>query len=60
MKAHGHPLVGDRLYGKITDIDRSTDGPALYASFLQFKHPTKQEICIFRSKSEQYPFNLFK
>jgi len=60
MKAHGHPLVGDRLYGKITDIDRSTDGPALYASFLQFKHPTKQETCIFRSKSEQYPFNLFK
>ncbi|MGB4609683.1 MAG: RluA family pseudouridine synthase [Saccharofermentanales bacterium] len=60
MKAHNHPLVGDRLYGKITDLDRSTDGPALYAAFLQFKHPTKDEICIFKSQSQQKPFDLFR
>lgn len=59
MKAHGHPLVGDRLYGKITDIDRNSEGPALYASFVQFKHPVKDEICIYKSKTEQKPFDLF-
>ncbi len=60
MKAHGHPLVGDRLYGKLTDIDRESEGPALYSSFLQFKHPTRDEIMIFRNHSSEFPFNLFK
>ncbi|NLJ71154.1 MAG: RluA family pseudouridine synthase [Clostridiaceae bacterium] len=60
MRAHHHPLVGDRLYGKITDLDRNTDGPALYASFIQFKHPTKDELCIFKSQPKQKPFDLFK
>lgn len=60
MKAHDHPLVGDRLYGKITEIDRKAKGPALYASFLQFKHPTKNEIVIFKKRSEDLPFNLFR
>lgn len=59
MKAHKYPLVGDRLYGKITNLDRNTDGPALHASFLQFKHPTKNEICIFKSKPKHKPFDLF-
>ncbi|HHU53480.1 MAG TPA: RluA family pseudouridine synthase [Clostridiaceae bacterium] len=59
MRAHNHPLVGDRLYGKITDLDRNADGPALYAIFLQFKHPTKDEICIFKSQPKHNPFDLF-
>lgn len=60
MKAHGHPLVGDRLYGKLTNLDREAAGPALYSSFLQFKHPTRDEILIFKNSSKEFPFNLFK
>lgn len=60
MRAHGHVLVGDRLYGKITDLDRDTEGPALFASFLQFKHPVKEEIMVFKEESKALPFNLFK
>ncbi len=60
MKAHGNPLVGDRLYGKLTDLDREAAGPALYSSFLQFKHPTRDEIMVFRNSSKEFPFNLFK
>lgn len=60
MKAHNHPLVGDRLYGKLTDFDRQAEGPALYASFLQFKHPVKDEIMIYKNRPENFPFVLFK
>ncbi len=60
MKAHGHPLIGDRLYGKITDADRMAEGPALYAGFLQLEHPTKKEVMVFKKAPADYPFNLFK
>lgn len=60
MKAHDHPLVGDRLYGKLTELDRQAQGPALYASFLQFTHPTKDEIVIFKKRSTETPFSLFR
>ncbi|NLJ95003.1 MAG: RluA family pseudouridine synthase [Clostridiaceae bacterium] len=60
MKAHDHPLIGDRLYGKLTHLDRKANGPALYASFLQFKHPVKDEILIYKSSSEDFPFTLFE
>lgn len=60
MKAHDHPLVGDRLYGKITDLDRQSEGPALFAGFLQLTHPTKKETMIFKSKPQSFPFNQFK
>lgn len=48
------PLLGDRKYGQ----DTTTKYPALWAYEIQFYHPTKKELMIFRSEPpEQWPFN---
>lgn len=51
----GHPLYGDRRYGKKQD-----EGPiALYAYHLSFLHPTKKEMMAFTLEPHTYPFTLF-
>ncbi|MCC7126871.1 MAG: RluA family pseudouridine synthase, partial [Acidobacteria bacterium] len=47
MSAIGHPLVGDRVYGRARDSARPGDRPLLHAWRLAFPHPlTGQRIAV--------------
>ena len=41
----GHPLYGDQKYGQ--NINKVGQNIALFSYYLEFPHPTKDEICIF-------------
>jgi 23S rRNA pseudouridine1911/1915/1917 synthase len=47
MKYMGHSIIGDRVYGKRSNlINRS----ALHAYFIKIKHPTKNKLMEFKAK----------
>ncbi|RLL45253.1 RluA family pseudouridine synthase [Oceanobacillus piezotolerans] len=52
MRYIGYPLVGDPKYGQRKTLD--TDGQALHAKVLGFKHPRKQEWMEFEAEPPQY------
>lgn len=57
---HGHPILGDRRYGKNSPKDRAIKAPALYAMALEFPHPTKAErVVICQPLPAEAPWNLF-
>ena len=49
MKYIGHPVVGDPLYGRHTELDRRFDGQLLHAYRLGFIHPSTGEYIEFTS-----------
>lgn len=53
MKFIGHPLVGDPMYGKSKSIKMDTEGQALHAAILGFKHPLTGEILQFEAPMPQ-------
>lgn len=53
---HGFPLYGDQKYNTNTPKDQI----ALFASKIEFIHPTTKENVIFElPKPDRYPFNIF-
>ena len=50
MKYISHPIVGDKLYGLNTDLDRPYNGQLLHAYLLGFVHPRSKEYVEFRSE----------
>ena len=50
MKYIGHPIVGDKLYGRNTALDKRFDGQLLHAYLLGFIHPSTGEYVEFRSE----------
>jgi len=53
---HGFPLYGDQKY----NTDTPKDQIALFASKIEFIHPTTKENVIFElPKPDRYPFNIF-
>lgn len=49
------PLIGDRKYGN----DATIQYPALWAYEIQFNHPVKKEVMIFKSEPPtNWPFNI--
>jgi tRNA pseudouridine32 synthase/23S rRNA pseudouridine746 synthase/23S rRNA pseudouridine1911/1915/1917 synthase len=53
----GHPIVGDRKYGKADDGCKRL---ALHAKSISFKHPTTGKQMTFESKPPSYFNNLMK
>lgn len=53
------PLWGDLRYNKNAEVGNQL---ALWATKIEFKHPTKDEIMIFKSKPDtrKYPWSIFK
>jgi tRNA pseudouridine32 synthase/23S rRNA pseudouridine746 synthase/23S rRNA pseudouridine1911/1915/1917 synthase len=51
----GHPIVGDRKYGKKDDGYKRL---SLHAKSISFKHPTTQKQMTFESKTPNYFFTL--
>jgi tRNA pseudouridine32 synthase/23S rRNA pseudouridine746 synthase/23S rRNA pseudouridine1911/1915/1917 synthase len=51
MADEGHPIVGDRKYGKIRD---GYERLALHSKSISFKHPTSGEPMTFESKVPNY------
>ena len=51
LKAYGHPLVGDKMYGKATALDAFSEleRPFLHSAQLRFTHPTSGERVFFDS-----------
>jgi len=58
MKYIGHPVIGDPLYGRNTELDRGFDGQLLHAYLLGFRHPSSGEYIEFRSELPQYFYRL--
>ena len=57
FSTRGFPLYGDQKYNQNTPKDQI----ALFASKLEFTHPTTKEKMIFKlNKPDRYPFNLFE
>ena len=57
MAHSGHPLIGDRKYGKSDD---RTKDIALEAYKLSFEHPVKREFITFEAPVPSgFPWNLF-
>jgi RluA family pseudouridine synthase len=48
---HGHPIVGDRKYGKRDDEHKRI---ALHSLSLSFKHPVSGKECIFETRVPEY------
>lgn len=57
--ARGWPLVGDRLYGRTTALDKASPGPALFAYKLAFDHPISGDRMTFMIKPKQVIFDYF-
>ena len=51
MADQGHPVVGDRKYGKAKD---GYSRLALHAKSISFKHPTSGEQMTFETKVPDY------
>ena len=51
MADEGHPVVGDRKYGKIKD---AYERLALHSKSISFKHPTSGEPMTFETKVPNY------
>jgi 23S rRNA pseudouridine1911/1915/1917 synthase len=45
----GHPVVGDKRYGKDTELDAAYEGQLLHAAELGFVHPNTGESMFFES-----------
>jgi 23S rRNA pseudouridine1911/1915/1917 synthase len=52
----GHPLYGDKRYGKEND----KGDIALYAYELSFNHPTTKDNLVFKHLPSKFPFNKFQ
>ena len=50
MKYISHHVVGDRVYGRDTKLDKQFKGQLLHAYLLGFIHPTTKEYVEFRSE----------
>ena len=50
----GHPVIGDRVYGKKSRIDERFEGQLLHAYLLGFVHPSSKESMIFESSLPEY------
>ena len=61
FSAIGNPSYGDGKYGA-PDGEKQTVNLALWASGLEFKHPTLDQTMVFKVNppEENYPFSLFK
>ena len=56
FSSRGFPLYGDQKYNSNTPVDNI----ALFASKIEFLHPTTKEKMVFElDKPDRYPFNLF-
>jgi 23S rRNA pseudouridine1911/1915/1917 synthase len=51
MSDKGHPVVGDRKYGKTTDRDKNL---ALHSKSISFRHPSSNEKMTFKAKIPNY------
>lgn len=51
MSDKGHPVVGDRKYGKIKDRDKNL---ALHSKSISFRHPSSNEKMTFEAKLPNY------
>ena len=54
MKYIGHPVVGDRIYGRDSALDRKYDGQLLHAAVLGFAHPADGREVRFVSQLPDY------
>ena len=54
LKYINHPVVGDRLYGRDTALDRKFEGQLLHAYKLGFIHPSSGEYIEFESELPDY------
>lgn len=59
MKYIGHPVIGDKLYGRDTPLDRKFAGQLLHAAVLGFAHPADGHYLEFTSELPAY-FSLLK
>ncbi len=50
MKYISHPIVGDKVYGRNTQLDKPYDGQLLHAYLLGFTHPRSGEYVEFKSE----------
>lgn len=50
MKYISHPIVGDKVYGLNTELDKPYNGQLLHAYLLGFIHPRSQKYVEFRSE----------
>lgn len=50
---HGHPVAGDRTYGK-KGHDKNVKRLALHSCFLKIRHPFTKEEMIFESPLPEY------
>ena len=53
MQSLGHPIVGDRLYGRDHEV-RSSSRLLLHATYLEFLHPEKSHNLIFHQPADFY------
>ena len=60
MRAIGHPVVGDPLYGRHTSLDAPFAGQLLHAALLGFTHPSTGEYMEFHSELPDYFYRLLK
>ena len=54
MKYISHHVVGDRVYGRDSKVDRQFKGQLLHAYLLGFIHPTTKEYVEFRSELPEH------
>ena len=54
MKYIGHPVIGDRTYGRNTPLDNQFAGQLLHAYLLGFLHPSTGEYMQFTSELPDY------
>ena len=54
MSHIGHPLLGDKVYGRSDKLFPKLDGQILHAYYLKFMHPTKNVEMEFESDLPQY------
>lgn len=54
MKDLGHPLLGDKTYGKNDKGFKNLDGQVLHAFYLEMNHPSTNERMIFKSELPSY------
>ncbi|MBR2053184.1 MAG: RNA pseudouridine synthase [Clostridia bacterium] len=57
----GNPIYGDAKYGAPDVPNASTKNLALWAAGLEFRHPTQDQVMVFKVSppEENYPFSLF-
>lgn len=57
LTEHGHPIVGDKKYGAISDPLRRL---GLHANILEFVHPKTKKVMHFEAKIPELFYSVFK